>query len=339
MTQRFSFARCITPTSMAAAMRGATAPHAPRAYGKAAVSTSARRSAGACAATSNNASRVGGDRSSYAHGRKRRSDVNGEKQSHRSLSPSDFTVAASRSISRGRRGGHALTNIAAVINPVSETQGVDDRATATAEKVGILLLNLGGPEKLADVQPFLYNLFADPDIIRLPAAVQFLQSPLAALLSNSRAPKSREAYESIGGGSPLRRITVRGGRLAGEGGRGRVEGQKKRGIFIFSPSCSSLGQKRCNCFLPEFFFPHLAPHEIVLKRKKEKKETPSPSDLAHLLRPARAEETLTQTQPNLNGNTNTDARINTAAKEKDKRVVGMSREDLTLSGRMSRRRR
>ena len=76
-----------------------------------------------------------------------------------------------------------------------------------AERVGILLLNLGGPEKLDDVQPFLYNLFADPDIIRLPGALQFLQAPLAALLSNSRAPKSREAYESIGGGSPLRRIT------------------------------------------------------------------------------------------------------------------------------------
>ena len=71
----------------------------------------------------------------------------------------------------------------------------------------MLLLNLGGPERLEDVQPFLYNLFADPDIIRLPKALRFLQSPLAALLSTNRAPKSREAYESIGGGSPLRRIT------------------------------------------------------------------------------------------------------------------------------------
>jgi len=74
-------------------------------------------------------------------------------------------------------------------------------------KVGVLLLNLGGPETLDDVQPFLYNLFADPDIIRLPQALQFLQGALASILSASRAPKSREAYESIGGGSPLRRIT------------------------------------------------------------------------------------------------------------------------------------
>jgi ferrochelatase len=74
-------------------------------------------------------------------------------------------------------------------------------------RVGVLLLNLGGPETLDDVQPFLYNLFADPDIIRLPPAAQFLQGFLASVLSASRAPKSREAYESIGGGSPLRRIT------------------------------------------------------------------------------------------------------------------------------------
>ena len=35
-------------------------------------------------------------------------------------------------------------------------------------KVGVLLLNLGGPERIQDVGPFLYNLFADPEIIRLP---------------------------------------------------------------------------------------------------------------------------------------------------------------------------
>lgn len=40
------------------------------------------------------------------------------------------------------------------------------------ERVGVLLLNLGGPETLQDVQPFLYNLFADPDIIRLPPSVR-----------------------------------------------------------------------------------------------------------------------------------------------------------------------
>jgi ferrochelatase len=72
-------------------------------------------------------------------------------------------------------------------------------------KVGVLLLNLGGPERIQDVGPFLYNLFADPEIIRLPNPA--LQKPLAWLISSLRAGKSQEAYRSIGGGSPLRRIT------------------------------------------------------------------------------------------------------------------------------------
>ncbi|KAK9149449.1 hypothetical protein Scep_008206 [Stephania cephalantha] len=83
----------------------------------------------------------------------------------------------------------------------------DCAAGVAEEKVGVLLLNLGGPETLHDVQPFLFNLFADPDIIRLPRLFRFLQRPLAQLISVLRAPKSKEGYASIGGGSPLRKIT------------------------------------------------------------------------------------------------------------------------------------
>jgi protoporphyrin/coproporphyrin ferrochelatase len=72
-------------------------------------------------------------------------------------------------------------------------------------RVGVLLLNLGGPEQLSDVRPFLYNLFSDPEIIRLP--FRWLQKPLAWLISTSRAQKSQENYRQIGGGSPLRQIT------------------------------------------------------------------------------------------------------------------------------------
>ena len=50
---------------------------------------------------------------------------------------------------------------------------------------------------------FLYNLFADPDIIRLPKPLAPLQSVIAKFISKRRAPKSRAAYESIGGGSPI----------------------------------------------------------------------------------------------------------------------------------------
>jgi ferrochelatase len=70
--------------------------------------------------------------------------------------------------------------------------------------LGILLFNLGGPERLEDVRPFLYNLFSDPEIINLPAV---LRKPLAAFIAVTRAPKSRGYYAKIGGGSPLRRDT------------------------------------------------------------------------------------------------------------------------------------
>lgn len=76
-------------------------------------------------------------------------------------------------------------------------------------RVGVLLLNLGGPEQLEDVRPFLFNLFSDPEIIRLP--FPWLQRPLAWLISNNRAKQSQENYQQIGGGSPLRRITEQQG--------------------------------------------------------------------------------------------------------------------------------
>jgi ferrochelatase len=72
-------------------------------------------------------------------------------------------------------------------------------------RVGVLLLNLGGPDRLEDVRPFLFNLFSDPEIIRLP--LPWLQKPLAWLISTLRAKKSEANYLEIGGGSPLRKIT------------------------------------------------------------------------------------------------------------------------------------
>ncbi|MEN8140182.1 MAG: ferrochelatase [Thermodesulfobacteriota bacterium] len=74
------------------------------------------------------------------------------------------------------------------------------------EKIGVILLNLGGPERLADVEPFLVKLFSDRQIIRL-SPFPFLQRPIARFIARKRAPKSRAAYRQIGGGSPLARIT------------------------------------------------------------------------------------------------------------------------------------
>ncbi|MEB3179119.1 MAG: ferrochelatase [Nostocaceae cyanobacterium] len=72
-------------------------------------------------------------------------------------------------------------------------------------RVGVLLLNLGGPDTLEDVGPFLFNLFSDPEIIRLP--FPWLQRPLAWFISSRRTKTSQENYRQIGGGSPLRQIT------------------------------------------------------------------------------------------------------------------------------------
>lgn len=72
-------------------------------------------------------------------------------------------------------------------------------------RTGVLLLNLGGPEQIDDVRPFLFNLFSDPEIIRLP--FPWLQKPLAWLISTLRSKRSQENYLAIGGGSPLRQVT------------------------------------------------------------------------------------------------------------------------------------
>jgi ferrochelatase len=67
-------------------------------------------------------------------------------------------------------------------------------------RTAVVLMNLGGPDRLEAVQPFLFNLFSDPAIIRLPA---FARLPLAYVISRRRAPVTREIYRRIGGGSPL----------------------------------------------------------------------------------------------------------------------------------------
>ncbi len=71
------------------------------------------------------------------------------------------------------------------------------------KKLGILLVNLGGPGSQEEVEGFLKRLFGDPDIIRLPRAIRWLQAPIASTISKLRAPKTREAYKAIGGGSPI----------------------------------------------------------------------------------------------------------------------------------------
>ncbi len=68
-----------------------------------------------------------------------------------------------------------------------------------------MLLNLGGPDSLTAVKPFLFNLFSDREIIRLGPS--FLQKPIAWLISSLRAGKTEKAYGLIGGKSPICDIT------------------------------------------------------------------------------------------------------------------------------------
>ena len=71
-------------------------------------------------------------------------------------------------------------------------------------KKAVILFNLGGPDKLENVKPFLFNLFNDPAIINLPF---FLRYPLAKLISNRRAPTAKKIYEELGGESPILKLT------------------------------------------------------------------------------------------------------------------------------------
>ena len=72
--------------------------------------------------------------------------------------------------------------------------------------IAVVLLNLGGPDDLASVEPFLVNLFSDREIIELPGGAA-LQPMLARLLAKVRGPAVRRNYALIGGGSPQLAIT------------------------------------------------------------------------------------------------------------------------------------
>jgi ferrochelatase len=76
----------------------------------------------------------------------------------------------------------------------------------TARRIGVVLFQLGGPDTLEAIEPFLFNLFCDPDIIDFPFA-RIGRKPLAKLISSTRSKKVQHHYAIIGGGSPIRRFT------------------------------------------------------------------------------------------------------------------------------------
>src|SRR6202140_2720510 len=75
-----------------------------------------------------------------------------------------------------------------------------------SKNIAVILFQLGGPDSQDTVEPFLYNLFRDPDIINFPGAF-LARKPLAKLISTTRSKIVRQHYAEIGGGSPIRRLT------------------------------------------------------------------------------------------------------------------------------------
>jgi ferrochelatase len=83
---------------------------------------------------------------------------------------------------------------------IAEKKNKTDRET-----IGIILLNLGGPDSLQAVRPFLFNLFSDRYIIQL--GPPFLQKPIAWLIAKGWSKKTEKTYSLIGGKSPILDIT------------------------------------------------------------------------------------------------------------------------------------
>ncbi len=76
------------------------------------------------------------------------------------------------------------------------------------KKIAVVLFQLGGPDSMQSVEPFLYNLFCDPDIIEIPLGF-LLRKPLARWIARRRAPKAAAHYAELGGSSPLLPLTER----------------------------------------------------------------------------------------------------------------------------------
>ena len=71
-------------------------------------------------------------------------------------------------------------------------------------KKAVILFNLGGPDKLDSVEPFLFNLFKDPAIISVPSFFRYL---LAKFISKKRTPTAKNIYREIGNKSPILELT------------------------------------------------------------------------------------------------------------------------------------
>jgi len=120
--------------------------------------------------------------------------------------------------------------------------------------IGVILLNLGGPDSTTSIKPFLYNLFSDRDIIRLGPG--FLQKAIASVIVRAKLKKTVAAYNLIGGKSPLLDITNAQAKalekLLNRGnGESENRGKEKEIIQAVSPFRVYVGMRYWRPFIEE----------------------------------------------------------------------------------------
>lgn len=104
----------------------------------------------------------------------------------------------------------------------------------TRKKIAAVLFQLGGPDSMESVEPFLYNLFCDPDIIEIPGG-SLLRKPLAWWIARRRAPKAAHHYAELGGSSPLLQLTERQARALEASLRPQVDAHAVIAMRYWSP--------------------------------------------------------------------------------------------------------
>ncbi|MGH9704751.1 MAG: ferrochelatase [Candidatus Acidiferrales bacterium] len=142
---------------------------------------------------------------------------------------------------------------------------------AEKKKIGIVLFQLGGPENLQSVEPFLYNLFCDPDIINFPGA-WLARKPLAKWISTRRSKIAQEHYAAIGGGSPIRVLTEQQARALEEAVRPHVEAHAVVAMRYWHPLTAEAVSELHSLSLDEIVLLPLYPHYSFATTRSSQRE-------------------------------------------------------------------
>ena len=128
-----------------------------------------------------------------------------------------------------------------------------------SKNIAVILFQLGGPDSQDTVEPFLYNLFRDPDIINFPGSF-LARKPLAKLISTTRSKRVRQHYAEIGGGSPIRRLTMQQGRALEAGLRQHLSARAIVGMRYWHPNTEEAVASLLSAPFEELVLLPLYPH-------------------------------------------------------------------------------